>query len=460
MRDWLPDLSASDKPRYLAIVEEIDADIRRGRLAPGDRLPPQRKLAARLGIDFTTVARGYVEAQRRGLIESRVGQGSFVRMTPPRGATAQARRASPVDFSMNLPPEPTDPVLLERMQAGLEELGRDLPSLLRYQGFGGNPVDKDAASNWLGRRALVPAQDRLFVTPGAHPALTAMLCTLVGPGETVLCEDLTYPGLKAIAAQVGARAFGLPMDEFGIDPDALKDACGRHRPKALYLNPTMLNPTTVTIPEARREQIAQIARRHGLPIIEDDAYGFIPQHGPPPFAAIAPDLTWHIAGLAKCIGAGLRIAYVVTPDVKSSWPFAAAVRSTSVMASPLTAALATRWIEDGTADALLRFVRAETRARQALATAILPAHAFLTDPLAFHLWLKLPKPWTRAAFVSRMRRTGIGVVASDAFVAGRTAPEAVRVCLGGTIDREGCRRALEFAAHLLEQPPDSVGDEF
>jgi hypothetical protein len=69
MFDWTPDLSELDKPRYLAIADAIEADIQNGRLSPSDRLPPQRKLARRLDIDFTTVARGYVEAQKRGLIE-------------------------------------------------------------------------------------------------------------------------------------------------------------------------------------------------------------------------------------------------------------------------------------------------------------------------------------------------------------------------------------------------------
>ena len=82
MADWTPDISTSDKPRYLAIADAIAEDIGAGRLAVGDRLPPQRKLAKRLDVDFTTVARGYVEAQRRGLIESKVGQGTFVRDKP------------------------------------------------------------------------------------------------------------------------------------------------------------------------------------------------------------------------------------------------------------------------------------------------------------------------------------------------------------------------------------------
>ena len=157
MADWRPDLSNSDKPHYLAIADAIADDIGAGRLLIGDRLPPQRKLAKRLDIDFTTVARGYVEAQRRGLIESKVGQGTFVRNKPRPRALATSFPPRPVDLSMSLPPEPDDPELIERMQAGVDYVTRDIVSLLRYQGFGGTQADKDAASSWLGRRALVPA---------------------------------------------------------------------------------------------------------------------------------------------------------------------------------------------------------------------------------------------------------------------------------------------------------------
>src|ERR1700712_3443098 len=348
MNDWTPDIGQSAKPRYLAIAEAIADDISTGRLSVGDRLPPQRSLARRLDIDFTTVARGYVEAQKRGLIGSTVGRGTFVLERPAAKATA---RASPVDLSMNLPPEADgQPELVERMRAGLEVVGRDLVSLLRYQGFGGSPDAKDAATSWLSRRSLVPSQERLFVVPGAHPALMAIFTVLAKPGDVILSEAITYPGARSIAAQLGLRLVGLPMDDEGIDPDALADACTRLAPKALYLNPTLQNPTTLTVSLKRRSELAEMARRFKLPIIEDDAYGFIPLHGPAPFAALAPELTWHVAGLAKCLGAGLRTAYVIPPDTRSGWPFSAALRASSVMASPLTVALATRWIEDGTAD--------------------------------------------------------------------------------------------------------------
>jgi DNA-binding transcriptional MocR family regulator len=453
MADWTPDLATSDKPRYLAIADAIAADIGAGRLAVGDRLPPQRKLAKRLDVDFTTVARGYVEAQKRGLIESKVGQGTFVRDKPRPRRNQQAPPPRPVDFSMNLPPEPDDPDLIERMQAGVEYVSRDIVSLLRYQGLGGTQADKDAASSWLGRRALVPAQERIFVSPGAHPALLAILTILAKPGDAILCEAITYPGIRSITAQLGLKLIGLPMDAEGIDVDALADACKKEKPKALYLNPTLQNPTTLTISDARRRDIAAAARRFKLPIVEDDASGFIPSHGHAPFASIAPDLTWHVAGLAKCIGAGLRAAYVVVPDTRSTWPFAAALRAATVMASPFTVALVTRWIEDGTADTLLRFIRSETTARQKLVSEILPKGLYRSDPLSFNIWLELPVLWNRAAFVEHTRSTSIGVVASDAFTASGAPPEAVRVCLGGPISRPRLAAGLEYMTHALEEAP-------
>ncbi len=466
MKNWQPDLSRSGSPLYMAIADLIEIDLRGGQLSAGDKLPPHRALARRLAVDVTTVARGYLEAQKRGLVQSHVGRGTFVtgQADGVRGfavAPSDARRAAAVDPSMNMPPEPDDPALLARMREGLAAVAADLVPLLRYQGFGGAAIDKEAAGIWLGRRGLDAPQERIFVTPGAHPALLAIFGTLGKPGDTLLAEAIAYPGMRSIAAQLRQRLVGLPMDEAGILPDALDEACARERPKALYLNPTLHNPLTLTVPEARRREIAAVARRHGVPIVEDDAYGFIPQGGPPPLAALAPELTWHVGGLSKCIGAGLRLAYVVAPDdSRALWSFAGAMRAGNVMASPLTAALASRWIGDGTADAILDFLRAEAAARQALVAGLLPGGSYRADPLSFNIWLPLPHGWTRSTFGSYMRASGLGVVASDAFAVDGAPPEAVRVCLGGPIARPQLLTALEFMAHALEGPPEMAGSFF
>jgi len=224
MENWSLRIEQSTKPRYLAIADCIAQDMKDRVLLPGDRLPAQRRLADMIGVDFTTVSRGYSEALSRGLIESHVGRGTFVLPQHSINTTSDERRAVANDLTMNAPPEPTDPDLIERMRSGLSVVSEDLVHLLRYQNPIGGDIDKEAASIWLSMRGLVPNLDRVAVTPGAHATMLAILTILARPGDCILCEDITYAGFKKIAAQLGLVLIGLPMDDDGILPDALEDA--------------------------------------------------------------------------------------------------------------------------------------------------------------------------------------------------------------------------------------------
>jgi DNA-binding transcriptional MocR family regulator len=449
MTDWLPTLTNNGKPRYLAIADAIATDIRAGALAPGDRLPPQRRLAASLGIDFTTVSRAYSEAQARGLVDSQVGRGTFVTGAAPADQSADPLREGEEDLSMNMPPEPTDPALLEKMREGMGYVSANLIPLLRYQSAVGSEKDKIAASSWLSLRGMVPRLERIAVTPGAHPTMLAILSILTNPGDTVLCENITYPGIRNLAARMRVRLEGIAMDADGILPDALEAAIRAHGPRALYLNPTLQNPTTLTMPTTRRLEVSAILNRHGLPLIEDDAYGFIPAKAPAPLAVSAPDLTWHIGGLAKCIGAGLRLAYTVAPSGKDAYALAQALRAISVMPSPLPMALTTRWVEDGTADRIRRFIRQESAARQKVAAEVLEGFEFTAAENAFNIWLRLPKGSGRADVIARMAGRHIGIMPSDAFTVGGTPDEHVRICLGGSITRDALQSGLLFLSHAM-----------
>ncbi len=458
---WLPKLKKGQGPLYKTIADAIAADIATGRLAPEQRLPPQRQLADALDIDFTTVARAYGEAHKRGLVDSTVGRGTFVcgrrAMAIPRAVAGRPN----VDLSMNMPPEALTPELVALMRAGLASLGESpaaMQALLRYQDFGGSVQDREAGALWLRRRGLAVEPERLLVAPGAQAALLAILSTIAPPGSVVCCEALTYPGLRALAGVLNLRLVGLPMDGEGIDALAFAAACAQYAPQALYCTPTLLNPTTLTMSPRRRQAIVQVARHYKVPIIEDDAYGFLPREGVAPIAAIGADITFHVAGLAKCIGAGLRLAYVSAPDAADTARLAAALRATAVMASPFTAALATRWIRDGTADLALNAIRKESMARQRLAARILPAGSYASQPEAFHLWLRLPPQWDRLAFTAHLRTIGIGVVPSDAFAVdgGGPAPQAVRVCIGGVATQEQLRHALQRIAEAMLEAPLAV----
>jgi DNA-binding transcriptional MocR family regulator len=138
-------------------------------------------------------------------------------------------------------------------------------------------------------------------------------------------------------------------------------------PKTLYLNPTLNNSSTATMSMERREAVTQIARRYGVPIIEDDAYGRLPIQRPPTLASIAPGLTFYITGFAKCLDAGLRIAFIAAPNARYTARIAATMGTTMVMASPPLLRLTTRRIHDGTARAASHGIPQEPRARQELA---------------------------------------------------------------------------------------------
>jgi DNA-binding transcriptional MocR family regulator len=450
---WTPRLKKNSGPLYLAIANAIADDIAVGQLAAEQRLPPQRKLADALGIDFTTVARAYTEAHKRGLVDSVVGRGTFVcGKRRPRIPRVFEGRPN-VDMSMNMAPEPDVPELLALMQAGYASVGDKMRDLLRYQNFGGSTDDREAGALWLRRRGLVVEPDRLLVVPGAQCGLLAVLTTLAPAGSVICCEELTYPGLRALAGLLGIKLVGLPMDAEGIDAVAFAGACAQYAPKALYCNPTLLNPTTGTISAARRQALVDTARHYGVPIIEDDAYGFLPRSGPATMASLAPDITFYIAGLAKCVGAGLRVAYMVAPDAHLASRLASSLRATTVMASPVTSTLATRWVRDGTADLMLNAIRKESSIRQKLAARILPAGSYVTKPEAFHLWITLPAPWEQKAFAAHLAESGVGVVPSDAFCVSGPPPAAVRVCIGGVANRDDIQHGLEMIAQAMRSTP-------
>ncbi|APG84999.1 GntR family transcriptional regulator [Sinorhizobium americanum CCGM7] len=452
---WVPVLGKARGPLYLAIADQIAADSAAGRLPAGTRLPPQRALAAALGIDFTTVSRAYNEARRRGLIEGRVGQGTYVRARP-RGA-GRSSSAGLVDMSMNLPPLFDDPALAERLWRDIADVQHEqgLPLLMRYQPVGGARQNRAAGAAWLKPRLGEVSPEQLLVCPGAQGALLAVLGTLATKGDRICAEALTYPGLRSVAAYLGIEVLGVAMDEEGLVPEAFEAVCREQRPKILYCNPTLHNPTTATLPLKRREAIVAIARRYGVAIVEDDAYGALPATPVPPLAALAPDLVYHVAGLAKCLSPALRIAYLVVPNSIAAGRLESAIRATAGMASPLSAAIASRWIGEGTAQAVLTAIRSEAGRRQKLVAGSLPGADVLTDREGFHLWLRLPSHWSRGEFAARLRAAGIGIVASDAFALSEP-PEAVRLGLGAPETKADLQRSLNVISDLLAQSPAAL----
>jgi DNA-binding transcriptional MocR family regulator len=457
MTMWLPRIAGSDKPRYLAIADAIAEDTAAGRLRAGTKLPTHRDLADQLGVTVGTVSRAYAEAARRGLVSGEVGRGTFALGHPE----YHAARGDPggglglVDLSGNHPPATADERQHPVLPATLATLARrpDLSPLLGYPPDGGAPEHRAAGAAWIARSGLEASPDQVVVSSGSQHGMTAVFATLLNPGDLVLAEELTYPGVKALAGLLHLRLEGVALDEDGLRPDAFESACRAQTVKALYCVPTIQNPTASVMPDPRRREVAEIARAHSVAIIEDDVYGLLPTEPTLPISAYAPEISFYVTGTAKSVAPGLRIGYILAPPPAVS-RLAAAVRTTTWMAAPLLAEIASLWINDGTADRILARKREEVRARQQIAAAILGRFRRDTHPAAYHVWLHLPEPWRTETFVEQARGRGVAVTPAQAFVVGRaSAPHAVRICLGAAADQPELERALGILRDILEGPP-------
>jgi DNA-binding transcriptional MocR family regulator len=450
--DWIPTIAEFSGPRYQRIVEAMEADIASGRLVRGQQLPTQRALAKTLGIDLTTVTRAYSEARRRGILDARVGQGSFVSETSARRAIDLPHPVA-IDLSMNVPPHPLDAQLDDRILAGLEAVRQQsgLTAFLNYQPPGGSDRELQIAARWMRTRVAHVRPDRLVIFPGTQAILFNLLAFLARPGDVVLTEALTFPGIKAAAARLGIRLAGVAMDEGGILPDALAKACRELKPKAVYLIPTLHNPTTATLSVERRDAIARIIRDTGTTLIEDDAYGLLDRSALP-IANLIPERTYLATTLSKCIAPALRVAYLVTPDAAAQQEMRGYLQAAVQMPAPLMVALVTHWLESGIADRIITAIRNEAIGRQQLAQRALKDFQFLAKPAAHHLWLRLPQGWSRPEVAAHLLRNGLAVIASDAFAIDGTPPHAARLSLGAALNRAELTQALQILVDALRKP--------
>lgn len=449
---WKPRLIENARMKYLGIVEALEADIRSGRVLRGDRLPAQRAIAEALGVDLTTVTRAFNEARRRGLVSAQAGRGTFI----SEGIDGESGEAtqSLIDLSMNIPPQPSGVDFRKVLPSGIASvLGSPRGLLhLHYQESTGAESDRRAAAGWLAPRIEGVAPDRIVVTGGAQSALFAVSELLFDRGDAVATGAMTYPGLKAVAIQKGLVLHPLDMDGQGILPESFEKLCREQAPKALYVVPSIDNPTTATLPEGRRWKLVSIARTHGVSIIEDDPYAPLLPDRTVAMAELAPDITWHIATLSKCVTPALRVAYVVAPSASRALRLAGVLRATILMTSPLMSALASRWFLEGALDELTRSIRAENVERQKLAASILGDVGYAADPHGHHLWLRLPEHWRAGDFAEHADRAGVSIVPASAFATVAHPIEAVRISLGVAPDRGDLEDGLTQLANLISQP--------
>ncbi|QFZ75241.1 aminotransferase class I/II-fold pyridoxal phosphate-dependent enzyme [Streptomyces fagopyri] len=452
---------------YRRIADRLADDITAGRLGPGERLLPQRVFARRRGIAGSTAGRVYAELVRRGLVVGEVGRGTFVRAAPAPSGRSLAepppelgvpsaqfgnQSAAPVNLELNYPVVPGQSELLAPALTPL--LRPDLlTDSLRTAPATGTPAAREAAAALLATPGWRPAPDRLAFAGNARQAVAAALASLVRPGGRVGVESLTYPLVKEIATRLGITLVPLATDDEGLRPEAVTAAHRSAPLSALYVQPTLHNPTSATAGDARRRELAAVARDADLPVVEDRIWSFL-QDGrrvPDPLAAYAPERTHVVDGLSKRVAPGLTVGILVVPPERVE-AVAAALRSGAWTAGRFALEAAVRWITDGTVERLVTAKRADAAARQRLVARHLAGFSVRADPRSYFAWWELPPPWRADTFTAAAAAHGIAITPGAAFAAGAGAPDAVRLGLASAGPPE-LARALRTLAGVARTRP-------
>jgi DNA-binding transcriptional MocR family regulator len=215
--------------------------------------------------------------------------------------------------------------------------------------------------------------------------------------------------------------------------------------------PTLHNPLGWVLDDSQRARLVEIARRHGVSIIEDASYAYLVEDAPPPLVMLAPDLTVYVSGLSKSVATGLRIGFVVAPAALVP-ALERVIRATTWQTPGLTAAIASRWLDDGTVDRLEVQKRADARQRQSIAREVLAGLPGVGHPASYFLWLPLPQDARPDRIAAALADRGVAVSTAEPFATTPTVPQALRLALG-SVGIPDLRDALHAVRAEVERDP-------
>lgn len=463
MTNWMPNLSEGAGPLYLRLADRIEADIASGALATGVKLPPQRNLAFDIGVTIGTVGRAYALARERGLVSGEVGRGTYVlgsvqpekprplERPEPFGSTRLEPAAlGAVRMDGTAAPEVGQGPAVERAIAEITRTGMD--QVLDYTRV--TPQHwREAGARWLARGGFAPSPQSIVPTIGVHAGVLAIIAAITSPGDRIAFEPLTYSSIARSGQLIGRRSVVLNADAEGVDPEDFERLCSQQHPKLAFLIPSLQNPTLTIMPESRRREIAEVARKFNVLLIEDMIYGALLDAQPPTIASIAPERTFLVGGLAKTVAAGARGGWVACPS-----HFAPSIQTAHKMLTGgipfLLADLCARLVLSGEADAIRSDVKAEIAAREALARKRFSGLDFASRPEAPYLWMRLPDPWLSGMFKQAAATEGVLVDDEDEFKPARTGTihHRARIAFSIPRTREEVDGAFATLRRLLDSP--------
>ncbi|NRB02974.1 MAG: PLP-dependent aminotransferase family protein [Rhodobacteraceae bacterium] len=469
---WSADLMEGDGPKYAMVASGIRRAISDGRLKEGVKVPPVRELAWTLGITPGTVARAYTVLTDEGVLQARVGRGTFV--APPQSHAPLFHdvpiEVDVVSHNAHNAQDPTDPINLfspHLPNAGqahlirqlLGEVAQEPPSgMMHYPTRSGSRAAREAACVWLEGVPLgkLRQDDIVFAHGGQNAIMLVFQALLRGRRPAVLVEELAYPGFRRAAELLRADVIPVAMDAHGVIPEALDAAARAHDAQIFCTSPEVHNPTCGFTPTDRRAALVQVARKHDLSILEDDCYR-IGQAQAESYRMLAPERAWYVSSISKSLTPALRVGMIVAPEGQGHITRRTAEYSFFGLATPLTDLCAKLFahprlpeLVQGVQDGIGRYVRASVN--------ILGGYDLSWREDVPFLWLRLPDGWRASGFVQAAEAAGVRIRAAEEYACrDARVPHAVRFAVNAGISLKDYEVAMLRLRELLDNPPERIG---
>jgi DNA-binding transcriptional MocR family regulator len=430
-------------PIYRQIYERLREQILAGALPEGMRLPPERSLAERLHVNRSTVVHAYRDLAADALIEQRVGSGSRVAATP--GGGRPDRFDAAVPWWVTLPPwrvgqfpavlgelaaaehgdliafvqgvPPAEPSPLADLSRSFARVGGDVKYVLTYgDSEGYAPLREAIAQRMRARGCSVDPRDVLMLT-GSTQGITLVAQSLAEAGDEIVVEAPTYPGALQIFQIAGLRAIPVPVDDEGMRVDHVEAILRTRRPRFIYTMPSIHNPTGVSMNVDRRERLVTLAKRHGVPIVEDDPYGVLASSTIAPLVARGGEYVIYLSSFSKTIAPSLRLGWLVAP--RTIYERLLLRKQSYDMASSMFIQAGVRdYLEDGY-DAHVAALRDELARRRAIAFAAIaehwPSSMRVMNGDGYYLWATAPRETRARALLANAEHRGASFLFGEAF---------------------------------------------
>ncbi|HUS04841.1 MAG TPA: PLP-dependent aminotransferase family protein [Bryobacteraceae bacterium] len=338
---------SSHIPIYVQIKESVRALIVQGTVRPGDRLPSTRQLSGKLGINRMTVEAAFSRLEAEGLISSHVGRGTFVNGGParadpklrsePLGEEAVARMWTPLFTDTRSVPMSLPTAMARKMAKSITFVpaapGPDLFPAIDFRRCADFVLKRRVAEisaigssdglaslksylvRWFGQNGMGVSEEDIVITTGCQQSMDLIGKIMIGPGDSLVLENPTYPGAVAALAPTSTERLQLPVQEGGPDLRTLTSLLSRNRCKLIYSVPNFHNPTGRTIPLEARRQFINLAAEFRVPIVEDDVFGELRYDGPvlPTLRSLRPDMVIYIGSFSKMLTPAIRLGWIVAP---------------------------------------------------------------------------------------------------------------------------------------------------